>query len=310
MHVLTELDRAQIADLIARDDFFWLDLTDPSESDLGVLAELLKLEDTAARELSERAPLPRLNDSFEDYLVLIYFGVGGPDQKFAPIMVRTLISGSYIVTVHDERCVILEEVARQFGGRPEHDEGEVIYKVLGALTDSFFGALDDIDERIEAVEDRVLERPHRSQLEKIVKVKKGLVELRKIATRQRNVLSRAEQELPELPGLQASPRSFRDVYQRMISVSELIDSSRDVLTGAQDVYLNSVNERLTLVATIFFPLTVLTGFFGMNFGWMVRHIDSLADFAILGGGGVLAVTFAVLILFWRAGYLGNGTVRS
>ena len=90
----------------------------------------------------------------------------------------------------------------------------------------------------------------------------------------------------------------------MISVSELIDSSRDVLTGAQDVYLSSITERLTLVATVFFPLTVLTGFFGMNFGWMVQHIDSFTSFAIFGLGGMLALTAGVLALFLRAGYIG------
>ena len=169
--------------------------------------------------------------------------------------------------------------------------------------------MDDIDERIEAVEDKVLQRPERSQLEKLVKVKNRLIELRKIATRQRNVLSRVEQELPDLPGLQANPRSFRDVQQRMISVSELVDSSRDVLTGAQDVYLNSVTERLTLVATIFFPLTVLTGFFGMNFGWMVDHVDSFTSFAIFGVGSMLVVTAIVLAAFWRAGYFGGPAGR-
>ena len=133
--------------------------------------------------------------------------------------------------------------------------------------------------------------------------------MRKIATRQRNVLARAEDEIAELPGFEAGPRDFRDIYQRMVSVSELIDSSRDVLTGAQDVYLSSVTERLTLVATIFFPLTVLTGFFGMNFGWMVQHIDSFTAFAIFGVGGMLALTAVVLGLFLRAGYIGPRQAR-
>lgn len=305
MHVFTELDREHIQTLLARDEFFWVDLASPSEGDLGMLVELLRLEDRAAGLLRERAPLPRFDDSADDYVLVIYFGVGGLAQRFAPVMVRIVISASYILTVHEGPSEILDEVARQSGGRPERDEGEVVYKVLGALTDSFFGALDDIDERIEAVEDRVLQRPQRSQLQKIVMVKNRLIELRKIATRQRNILSRVEQEISDLPGLQANPRSFRDVQQRMISVSELIDSSRDVLTGAQDVYLNSVTERLTLVATVFFPLTVLTGFFGMNFGWMVAHIDSFASFAVFGIGGTVAVTAIVLGLFWRAGYLGR-----
>ena len=103
MHVLTNLDRNQIADLLARDDFFWLDLTSPSEDELATLGEVLRLEDQAARMLEERAPLPRFDDSSEHHVLLIYFGVGGVELQFAPIMVRILISGSYIVTVHQER---------------------------------------------------------------------------------------------------------------------------------------------------------------------------------------------------------------
>jgi len=95
----------------------------------------------------------------------------------------------------------------------------------------------------------------------------------------------------------------------MASISELIESSRTFLTAAKDVYLNSVTERLTLVATVFFPLTVLTGFFGMNFGWMVEHVDSFTAFALFGVGGMLALTLGVLLLFWRAGYLGPRTRR-
>ena len=73
------------------------------------------------------------------------------------------------------------------------------------------------------------------------------------------------------------------------------------------MYLSSGQpERLTLVATVFFPLTVLTGFFGMNFGWMVQHIDSFTSFLLLGVGGTVALIAAVLGLFLRAGYIGPG----
>jgi magnesium transporter len=119
-------------------------------------------------------------------------------------------------------------------------------------------------------------------------------------------------EIGSLPGLQARPRDFRDVYQQMISVSELIDSSRDVLTGAQDVYLsaisnrlNAVMERLTIIATIFLPLTFVTGFFGQNFAWLVQHIDTFGAFMIFGIGGVLVPVLTMLVVFGRAGYLGT-----
>jgi magnesium transporter len=304
MQVLTALDPDRIVGLKQRDEFFWLDLTAPRDDDLAQLVDVLRLEPWAARDLEESARLPRF-DAFEGYVVMVYFGIGGASRSpYEPVEVRMVISGEYIVTVHDDRCEMLEPLAEHLRARPETPEGIVVYKVLDALTDSFFAALDEVDDRIEALEENVLVRPHRSQLQELVALKNRLVPMRKIATRQRNVLAQAEDRIAELPGLEAGPHDFRDIYQRMISVSELIDSSRDVLTGAQDVYLSSVTERLTLVATIFFPLTVLTGFFGMNFGWMVHHIDSFASFAVFGLGGILALTGAVLVLFRRAGYIG------
>jgi magnesium transporter len=306
MEVLTGLDPDRIAGLLQRDEFFWLDLTAPSEHDLDQLVDVLGLEPWAARDLEESSSrLPRF-DTFEGYLVMIYFGIGGDSRSpYEPIEVRMVISGKYIVTVHQDRCEMLERLSEHVRDRPETPEGIAVYKVLDALTDSFFTALDQVDDEIEDLERTVLERPHRSQLQELVALKNRLVPMRKIATRQRNVLARAEDQITELPGLEAGPHDFRDIYQRMVSVSELIDSSRDVLTGAQDVYLSSVTERLTLVATVFFPLTVLTGFFGMNFGWMVQHIDSFMSFLLLGVGGTVALTAAVLGLFLRAGYIGR-----
>jgi magnesium transporter len=304
MHVLTALDRDRIAELLQRDEFVWLDLIAPSAGDLDQLVGLLGLETWAARDLEEAFRLPRF-DRFEGYLVMSYFGIGGASRSpYEPVEVRMVVSGSYIVTVHDERCEMLEPVVEHLRDRPKTPEGIAVYKVLDALTDSFFTALDDVDDKIEGLEGKVLERPRREQLQELVALKNRLVPMRKIATRQRNVLARAEDDIAELPGLDTGPHDFRDIYQRMVSVSELIDSSRDVLTGAQDVYLSSVTERLTLVATIFFPLTVLTGFFGMNFGWMVRHIDTFMSFLVFGVGGMVALTLAVLVLFWGAGYIG------
>ena len=304
MEVVTALDRDRIAGLLQRDEFFWLDLTGPPDADLEQLADLLGLEARAARDLEESFRLPRL-DTFDDYLLLVYFGIGGASRgDFEPVEVRMVISGHYIVTLHHEQCEMFEPLVEHLRSRPGAPESVVVYKVLDALTNSFFEALDKVDDEIEDLEGKVLNRPHRSQLQELVELKNRLVPMRKIAMRQRNVLERAEDEIAGLPGFEARPRDFRDIYQRMISVSELIDSSRDVLTGAQDVYLSSITERLTLVATVFFPLTVLTGFFGMNFGWMVQHIDSFTTFAIFGLGGMLALTAGVLALFLRAGYIG------
>jgi magnesium transporter len=104
-------------------------------------------------------------------------------------------------------------------------------------------------------------------------------------------------------------RYFRDIYDHLIRISDLVDSYRDLLTSAMDVYLSSVSNRLNVVmkqlaviATIFLPLSFVVGFFGQNFGWMVRNISSPWTFWLLGIGSELAVLLGFLYLFKRRGW--------
>ena len=137
--------------------------------------------------------------------------------------------------------------------------------------------------------------------------------MRKVITPQRDLFARAGEDIIQLPGLEPSSRDyFRDVYDHLIRISDLIDSYRDLLTGAMDVYLSTVSNRLnvimkqlTIIATIFLPLTVVTGFFGQNFGWLVRHITSFPDFAVFGVGGMVVPIVALLIWFRRSGFLSS-----
>jgi magnesium transporter len=313
MEVLTALDRDRIAELRERDEFFWLDLMSPSAEDLQRLGDMLRLHPVALEALADFDQRPRL-DPYDGYVVLVFYGVGGQGRgPLDPIEVHMLISGSYIVTVHGEVCDQLEHLRDQFARGLAGGEAFVVYKVLDALADSFFPALAAVDEEIDQLEDAIIGHADEQQLQRIFQLKRNLVRLRQIATPQRDLLASTIEEITELPGFEADKRDyFRDVYDHMIRVSDLIDSYRDLLTGALDVYLstvsnrlNAVMERLTIVATIFLPLTVLTGFFGMNFGWMVRHITSFGAFMALGVGGVVACVALFLMLFWRAGYLGR-----
>ncbi len=104
-------------------------------------------------------------------------------------------------------------------------------------------------------------------------------------------------------------RYFRDVHDHLTRATEAVDIERDLLTGAMDVYLSSSSNRLnvtvkqlTLIATIFLPLTFVTGYFGQNFGWMVDHVDSLGAFLVLGFGLQLAVLAALLAFFKLRGW--------
>jgi magnesium transporter len=275
---------------------------------------MLDLHRLAVEALGEFDQRPRL-DTYENYVVLVFYGVGGEGRDpLEPIEGHLLVSGSYVVTVHRESYAHLERLRDHFSrGAVEGSEEFIVYKILDTLADSFFPALAAIDEEIDTLEDAIVTHADRQTLQRIFQLKRGLVELRRIATPQRDLLARTIDEINDLPGFENDTRNyFRDVYDHMIRVSDLIDSYRDLLTGALDVYLstvsnrlNTVMKRLTVVATIFLPLTFITGFFGQNFGWMVRHVDTFSDFMVFGIGSVVACLVVLLTVFWRAGYLGD-----
>jgi magnesium transporter len=113
--------------------------------------------------------------------------------------------------------------------------------------------------------------------------------------------------IAQLPGLaERDERYFRDVYDHLIRISDLLDSYRDLLTSAMDVYLstvsnrlNSVMKQLAVIATIFLPLSWLTGFFGQNFGWLVGSVGRWETF--VGVGTELLALAILLALFKRRG---------
>jgi magnesium transporter len=136
--------------------------------------------------------------------------------------------------------------------------------------------------------------------------------MRKVVTPQRDLFARSIDQISDLPGLQLDERDyFRDVYDHLIRISDLIDSYCDLLSGATDLYLSTVSNRqnevmkqLTIVGTVFLPLSVITGFFGMNFGWLVRAgIASTWTFFVLGLGSMLATCIFLGRFFKRKDWM-------
>jgi magnesium transporter len=137
-------------------------------------------------------------------------------------------------------------------------------------------------------------------------MKRLFVGLRKAITPQRDLFASLMGGVAELPGMgEDDERYFRDVYDHLIRISDLIDTYRDLLTSSMDVYLSTVSNRmnvvmkqLTIIATIFLPLAWITGFFGQNFGFLVRHIAGWEAF-VGYGIGLEILGAAVLLAYFR-----------
>jgi magnesium transporter len=149
--------------------------------------------------------------------------------------------------------------------------------------------------------------PGEEQMHEIFAMRRQLVNLRRAVTPQRDLLAQMLTRGHALPGLdEEAERYFRDIYDHLIRVSDLIDSYRDLLTGALDVYLSTVSnrlnvviQRLTVIATLALPLIVITGFFGQNFGFLVRHISGWPAFVGYGVAAPVAL-FVALVVYLKS----------
>jgi magnesium transporter len=159
--------------------------------------------------------------------------------------------------------------------------------------------------------------PSSRQLGQLFDMKRWLIALRKVITPQRDMFAAVASGTDALPGMTPdAQRYYRSLYDHLIRISDLVDSYRDLLSGALDTYLSTVSNRLnvivkqlTIIATVFLPLSFLTGFFGQNFAWMVNRIASLPAFLGVGIGLQVAVAAALLVVFRRRGWLSaDGTV--
>jgi magnesium transporter len=302
MQVFDALDVAAINALHERQEFFWLDLHDPTDDELDELGALLEIPGLAVEDTKEFGQRPKIDD-YGGRVLVVFYGADGDDL----VEVHVHVSGDEVVTVRREHCAHLgaaKERARDGHMRTEQD---VVYRVLDALADSLRALVDRRTEVIEHLEDVAFERPSGDDRRRMSELRSELFRLQQIVVPQRDMLARGGDLLETLPGLEreVARHPFRDVHDDLVLTVNQVAYLREVLAEAINVLLNQMAGRLTLVATIFLPLTFATGFFGMNFGWLVRHIDSGATFFVFGIGGMIVPLVVAAVLLVRAGYFGR-----
>jgi magnesium transporter len=177
------------------------------------------------------------------------------------------------------------------------------YSLIDAVVDNYFIILENLGERVEALEEKLISDPKRETLHALHVLKREMIYLRKSVWPLREVISgleRAESGLIKEP----TGIFFRDVYDHTIQVIDTVETYRDMLSGMLDIYLSSISNRmnevmkvLTIIATIFIPLTFIAGVYGMNFKFMPELEWRWGYFLIVGI--MLAIGLVMVIYFRR-----------
>jgi magnesium transporter len=217
----------------------------------------------------------------------------------------------WVVTIAVEETpaveTVWERVRREEPRLLRRDADFTAYRILDAVVDEYFDILDEIGHDIEAVEDRIIDDPDTETLEILNSLRRELLSIRRIVWPTRNavsVLARGDADHVA----EATVKYYRDVYDHLVQHVELVETYRDLASGARDIYLNTLSQstnevmkRLTVVATIILPLTFVVGVYGMNFGGGPYNMPELGwRFgypAVLVG---MALTAAIMLQYFRS----------
>jgi magnesium transporter len=308
MHVLTEVDPAEIKRLRERDEFFWIDLASPSDEAVAQLGEALELHPVALEDTREFGQRPKL-DPYGTHLLLVFYtaiATGDPGWPADPVEIHIYLSGSYMVTVRRDACQIVDDLHTQLGEAETEDEEMLVYRLLDTLTDAYYPVIEALEERVDDLERDVLSRPRREHLRRSYRLKQCVHQLLRLVSAQRDQFQTAREAIVGLEGLTKGARPYlRDIGDHLYQVSgEFQRQIEDLMALTQTYFnansdrLNAVATRLTIGGTIFVVYTVVTGFFGQNFGWLVDNIDTRRDFLLFGVSALVVPTVILLTLFW------------
>jgi magnesium transporter len=278
---LHNADHADVVKKFKSGEYFWLDLEDPTNERIEELGTQLGLHPLTIADSMEFGQRARYED-FEGYASLVVHGVDAEATSGTHLLreVHVIISGDYVITIHRRPLQALDEVRKRYDETEVRSEQFMVYKILDAISQTFFPVLDRIDDDIDAIEETIIDSPDEAVLQRIFALKRDLVAMRRVVTPSRDTFALHIDRIAELPGMQQDDRLyFRDLYDTLVRVADMVDSYRDLLSGATDLYASmvanrqgDVNKSLTIIATVFLPLSFLTGFFGQNFSFLTGHI--------------------------------------
>jgi len=303
---------------LADGKLLWLDIKPADPDGIALLQDVFGLHPLAIKGVSDFGQRPKVDD-IGNCVYLVCYGVGGQGQDM--VEVHLFVGDNFLVTVRMDHChaldTVMDRLGQPGGKLPPNRPPRLVlaHNILAALIDSFFDPLSDFDDKIDSLQEAIFTKTTNEQLQQLFDMQRWLVNVRKLVAPQRDMVGTLVAGMIELPGVTAESDPYlRDLYDHTIRVSDAIDSYRDLLSNEMSAYLsmvsnnlNVVMKQLAIIATIFLPLSFLTGFFGQNFAWLVGKLGGLPTFLIVGIGTELVAVVGLYWLFRRRHWIGPGS---
>lgn len=300
----------------------WVDVMGlGTEENWRQLGEVFKLHPLVLEDIVNIPQRPKVED-YEDHLLIIAQMVMPKDRNrgFWIEQVSFILGKHYLLTVQEEAehdCFkpVRDRIRAGKGTIRQRGPDYLAYALLDSIVDGFFPVLEDYGERIEELEDEVVTNPTRNTLGKIYQIRRELLALRRAIWPQRDAINTLIRD--GSPLISAAVRIYlRDCYDHAVQVMDMVETYRELAGGLMDVYLSSVSNKmndvmkfLTVMSSIFIPLTFIAGIYGMNFNtekspWNMPELNWYLGYPFCWAV-MLTIAAGLVYFFKRRGWFEN-----
>lgn len=252
----------------------WVDLDQPTPEESRILTDVFHFHELAVEDALSELHHPKI-ESYGDHLYLILHGIdfSASEHCFRTKDVDFFLGAQFLVTVHPGVSRSIGRVGNACG-RDNRILGEgpgmLLYRIIDTMVDNYRPEVDKLSETLDELESEVFEKPNTQLARRILNFKKDISSLRQVVLPQRDAVGRlARREFPLINEQLAY--GFRDVHDHLVRLSDEAMFFQDRITSILDAHLSAVSNQLnqvmkvlTIIATLFMPLTVFTGMYGMN----------------------------------------------
>jgi magnesium transporter len=277
----------------------WFDLSDPNSLELDKLAERFGFHELQVEDCRHRPQRAKMEE-YETYIFCVLKHLRN-DADFTFEDSDIFLTKNEIVSVHEPNSDILEKCRVRAEQSKVSDVDKIFYILLDTIVDEYSPVLDRIADETSEIESIVLECPEPKVLARIFKLKRNLIEFRRAAGGMREVVNALVRREGGLLSDKFDPY-LRDVYDHVVRTTEFIETYRDLLSGALDIYLsaganrtNEVMKVLTIWGTVALPMVIITGFFGMNLPLPWQHSPDGTMYSV----GLMALTTVATLLYFK-----------
>ena len=289
----TDLDAGEYAGLVAGGDgTLWVDFQgNPPQVDEPVLRQIYDFHPLAIDDALQESHVPKVDD-WEDYLYIVIHSVifdRELDDDIQTLELDIFLGRNFIVTHHDQPIKALDRtwsILQRDNRHRKQGADHVLYLLADEVVASYMPVIDDLDDEIDQLEDRLFDGARSDTLERIFILKRTVLHLRRILGPQREVLNKLARD--DYAVIDTRDRIyFRDVYDHLVRMHDITESIRDLISGTLDTYLSVINNRmndimktLTIITTFFMPISFIASFFGMNFFEPVAGLTSWTSYPV------------------------------